>query len=309
MRKLYWSIFVSLVMFSCTNQTETTDTTENSDSTTTVEENQNGNQDEGEPKVQLNEDVINNIIQSIPSPLETTVLIKEVGSDYLRKDLSNPNNVDNYTTSYTQALNLGVYSMNLGYANIYGKNQDILKYLNSIKKLADQLNIGQFFDYNTLKKLTSSSENLDSLLQLSTSNFEKINYHLRQQKREYLSILILTGGWLEATNVTSLIYKESGNKVLKERLGEQKIVLERILLVLEIYKTKPKFSELIADLKELKRAYDSVEIIIERSDPIMKVEGDQIIIESQDKMVINITDEEIDTIINLLSSIRGKIVN
>ena len=309
MRKLYWSIFVSLVMFSCTNQTET-DTTENSDSsTTTVEENQNSNQDEGEPKVQLNEDVINNIIQSIPSPLETTVLIKEVGSEYLRKDLSNPDNVDNYTTSYAQALNLGVYSMNLGYANIYGKNQDILKYLNSIKKLADQLNIGQFFDYNTLKKLTSSSENLDSLLQLSTSNFEKINYHLRQQKREYLSILILTGGWLEATNVTSLIYKESGNKVLKERLGEQKIVLERILLVLEIYKTKPKFSELIADLKELKKAYDSVEIIIERSDPIMKVEGDQIIIESQDKMVINITDEEIDTIINLLGSIRGKIVN
>jgi hypothetical protein len=296
-------------MFSCTNQTET-DTTENSDSsTTTVEENQNSNQDEGEPKVQLNEDVINNIIQSIPSPLETTVLIKEVGSEYLRKDLSNPDNVDNYTTSYAQALNLGVYSMNLGYANIYGKNQDILKYLNSIKKLADQLNIGQFFDYNTLKKLTSSSENLDSLLQLSTSNFEKINYHLRQQKREYLSILILTGGWLEATNVTSLIYKESGNKVLKERLGEQKIVLERILLVLEIYKTKPKFSELIADLKELKKAYDSVEIIIERSDPIMKVEGDQIIIESQDKMVINITDEEIDTIINLLGSIRGKIVN
>ena len=124
-----------------------------------------------------------------------------------------------------------------------------------------------------------------------------------------MSILILTGGWLEATNVTSLIYKESGNKVLKERLGEQKIVLERILLVLEIYKTKPKFSELIADLKELKKAYDSVEIIIERSDPIMKVEGDQIIIESQDKMVINITDQEIDTIINLLRSIRGKIVN
>ena len=85
--------------------------------------------------------------------------------------------------------------------------------------------------------------------------------------------------------------------------------MERISLVLEIYKTKHKFSALIADLKELKKAYDSVEIIIERSDPIMKVEGDQIIIESQDKMVINITDEEINTIINLLGSIRGKIVD
>lgn len=308
MRKLYWSLFLLLALFSCTDSSKT-NKTNNGNDTTNIDSTQNGNQDEAEPRVKLNEDVINNIIQSIPSPLETTVLIKEVGSDYLRKDLSKPDNVDNYTTSYHQALNLGVYSMNLGYANIYSKNQDILKYLNSIKKLADQLNIGQFFDYNTLKKLTSSSENLDSLLQLSTSNFEKINYHLRQQKREYLSILILAGGWLEATHVTSLIYKESGNQVLKERIGEQKIVLERILLVLEVYKTKPKFSELIADLKELKNAYDAVEIIIERSDPIMKVEGDQIIIESQDKMTVNISDEDINTIINLIHSIRGKIVN
>lgn len=261
-----------------------------------------------EPVEKLGDQVISEIIKSIPNPLEVAFLIKEIGTDYQREDLNDPKAVDNYTTNYKKALNLGIYSTDLGYANIYGVNQDALNYLNSVKKLADGLSIGQFFDYNTIKRLTSNNENLDSLLQLTTSNFEKINFHLSKQRRDYLSILILTGGWLEATYITSLVYQDSGNAKLKEKIGEQKIVLERILLVLDVYQNKPNFNGLITDLKELQSVYDRVEIEEQQGKPVMKVVDDEIVIQSNRKTFVKASDEDISQIMNLIRSIRNKIV-
>lgn len=265
-------------------------------------------QDQAEAVEKLNDEVITNIIKSIPNPLEVAFLIKEIGTEYQRDDLNDPKAVDNYTTNYKKALNLGVYSTDLGYANIYGVNQDALNYLNSVKKLADGLSIGQFFDYNTIKRLTSNNENLDSLLQLTTSNFEKINFHLSKQRRDYLSILILTGGWIEANYITALVYQESGNAKLKEKIGEQKIVLERILLVLDVYQNKPYFKGLITDLNELKSVYDRVEIVEQQGKPVMKVIDDEIVIKSNRKTFVKVSDEDINQIMNLIRSIRNKIV-
>jgi len=249
--------------------------------------------------------VMNDIIQSIPSPLEVSILIKDLGTDY-HKD---PDLVDNYTNNYKKALNLGVYSTDLGYANIYEKNQDALNYLNSIKKLADGLNIGQFFDYTTIKKLTQSNKDLDSLLQLTTQNFEKINTELRKQKREYLSILILTGGWLEANYITSLVYKESNNADLREKIGEQKLVLNRILLVLNVYKNKPNFSSFIADLEELKKVYENVEIVEKDGISKFEVVNGEIVITDTKETVVNISESDVQSINSLVASIRNKIIS
>jgi hypothetical protein len=251
---------------------------------------------------------VNDIINSIPSPLELSTLIKSLGAEYKKENLNNHEFVDNYTNNYRQALNLGVYSTDLGFANIYGKNQDVLNYLNSVKKIAEQLKIEEFFDYNTIKKLATNTDNLDSLLQITTSNFEKINHHLHQQNREHLSILILTGGWIEASYLTSLVYSESKNERLREKLGEQKIVLTQILSVLEVYKSKPNFSVLLEDLKQLNKAYEKVTISEESAAPQMVVENGEIVIKQNSKSTVTITDQDVEEISTLLRSIRNKLV-
>jgi hypothetical protein len=258
---------------------------------------------------QGNDDIINDILQSIPSPLEISLLIKEVGSIYNKAELNDHNGVTKYTTNFDQALNLGVYGTDLGYANIYNKNQDALNYLNSVQKLADALTIGQFFDYSTLKKLAESADqNLDELLRTTTSNFEKINYHLRQQKREYLSILLLTGGWLEASYLTSLVHQKTKNPKLREKIGEQKLVLDRIMLVLDVYKTKPGFADLIKDLKELQNVYNRIEIETVYGQPTMTEKNGVLVVVDNTKSVVKMTDRDVDTITSLFRSIRNKIV-
>ncbi len=270
------------------------------------DENKGNTADSGGP--QLSGEIISDILQSIPAPLEISLLIKEIGSEYNVSNLSSPSYVSNYNTSFKQSLNLGVYGTDLGFANLYNKNQDVLDFLNSVKKLADDLNIGQFFDYNTIKRLAQTSNNIDSLLQLTQQNFEQINLHLQEQKRENLSILILTGGWVEALYLSTLVYEKSKNPKLKEKIGEQKVALEQILLVLDIYKTKPNFSPLIEDLKELAKIYARVKIVVSPGQSVMVEKDGELVIEQGSQTTVEIDDKDLESITSLLKSIRNKIV-
>ncbi len=297
MKKLYVVVFAFIFLIGC-------------DGDKPEERNSENDANAGSEAVAtpISGEIIIDILQSIPSPLEISLLIKEIGTEYNRADLSDHTFVTNYNTSFKQALNLGVYGTDLGYANLYGKNQDVIDYLNSVKKLADNLNIGQFFDYNTIKQLAQNSNDLDSLLQMTQQNFEKINTHLQDQRRENLSILILAGGWVEALYLSTLVYDKTQNDQLREKIGEQKVALEQILLVLDIYKTKPNFSSLIKDLKELAKIYARVKITITRGEPIMVEKDGELIIEQGSKSQVEIDDKDLESIASLLKSIRNKII-
>ncbi|MEH0154596.1 hypothetical protein V6R21_10690 [Limibacter armeniacum] len=251
---------------------------------------------------------VEEVLQSIPSPLEISVLIKEVGTVYNKADLNDPNSVSRYNTAFQKALNLGIYGTDLGYANIYGKNQDAISYLNSVKKLADGLGIGAFFEYNEIKQLAESSGKLDELIRKTTYNFEKINEHLRERKREDISILCLTGGWIEAVYLTTLVNQRVENDVLKEKIGDQKIVLEQLLLVLDIYKSKPGFGDLIRDLTYLQEIYDQIEVERIYGKPSMKEVDGVLVVVSGEKTIVKVTEADVQKITVLLKSIRDKIV-
>ncbi|MCU0449536.1 MAG: hypothetical protein MUC97_06760 [Bernardetiaceae bacterium] len=293
-------VFALLLLFGCSAQVANTDESRETTEVPTVVETS---------PVQLSDDIVAGIMQSIPSPIETSLLIKETGAAYSVSNLNDPTIVTTYNDSYRQALNLGVYSTDLGFANLYDKNQDVLNFLNSVKTLADKLNIGQFFDYKTIKELASSSGNVEKLLQLTQQNFERINSHLNDQKRENLSILILTGGWTEALYLTTLVHQKTKNKKLKEKIGEQKVALDQILLVLDFYKNKPNFPSLIADLKELQKVYNRVEIkTISTGKPVTKEVNGELVVEDATVSQINISDADVDLITSLTKSIRSKII-
>ncbi|UZR95385.1 hypothetical protein [Chondrinema litorale] len=303
MKKLYLLFFAISSFWACSSNSAPSNETENQMATASAIP-------EETSIVKVDDDIINDILQSIPSPLEISLLIKEVGSYYNKADLNDHNKVSSYSTNFDKALNLGIYGTDLGYSNIYNKNQDALNYLNSVQNLAEGLTIGQFFDYATLKSLAESADqNLDALLRTTTANFEKINYHLRQQKREHLSILLLTGGWVEALYLTTLVHQRTKNEVLREKIGEQKIVLDRILLVLEVYKTRNGFAELIVDLKKLQAIYDQIEIETVYEEPTMVEKDGVLVVVDNTKSIVNITDRDIDTITSLTKSIRNKIIN
>src|SRR5688500_16027417 len=148
------------------------------------------------------------------------------------------------------------------YININKKSQYGKKYMSKIKDLANELNIGQFFEMETIARLVSNSNNLDSLLLITTQNFNTINHYLQTQNRSHLSVLFLTGGWLEALHITCEVARTNpGNSQLQDTIGGQKIILENILHLLSFYKDSDRnMATLLTDFEALKKSFDTVTI-------------------------------------------------
>ncbi len=258
----------------------------------------------------VDEEVINSILNQIPSPIEISMLLKESGSKYNVSLLNPSDNLPKYNSNYKKALNLGIYGTDLGYTNIFGNNQDGIKYISSIKSLADELNIGQFFDIKTIGRLATNSKNLDSLLLITTMNFNQINHYLQSQSRDNLSVLLLTGGWLEAMQITcQTAAKNPQNKELKETIGEQKIVLEQIMLLFSFYTADENMASLMEDLNQLKVAYDKITINYTYKESTMEIVDGVAVIKDNSTTTIDITEENIDEIKSITNSIRTKIIS
>lgn len=259
----------------------------------------------------ISDEVISSILQQIPSPLEISVLLKQSGTKYDRELLNKPANISRYNSNFQKALNLGIYGTDLGYTNIYEQNQDGLAYMSSIKTMANGLNIGQFFDLETIKRLATNSSNLDSLLLITTKNFNEINQYLQEQDRSNLSVLFLTGGWIEAMHiVTEVASNDPANKELQEKVGEQKIILENIMLLLSFYSdVDQNMNRLYERLKPLQKEYNNVEIIKTYKESTFEIVDGVMLIKDNSSSEIKITEQNVENIKNKINSIREGIIS
>jgi hypothetical protein len=259
----------------------------------------------------ISEEVISGILQSIPQPLEISMLLKESGKKYNAGYLNSPDYTSRYNTNYKRALNLGIYGCDLGYTNIYEQNQDGVKYMAAIKEMADGLNIGRFFDIETIGRLATNSKNLDSLLLITTQNFNDINHYLQTQNRSNLSVLLLTGGWLEALHITGEVaVANPENKDLRETVGSQKIILSQIIQLLQFYKdTDQSMASLLTDMQELEKAFAKVNITYTYKESSFEIKDGVMVIKDNSTSTIEITDEDLAAIKAATAAIRNKIIS
>lgn len=253
--------------------------------------------------------VLNEIMQSIPSPLEVSSLVKESGAGFNINHLNEPDNSSKYISSHDRALNLGVFGADLAYCNIYGENTSGIPFLGAIKDLSEQLKIGNFFDNATLLKLMKNDDSMDSLLVITTSNFEKINHHLQENQQSQIGALMLTGGWIEGLHLLLEVHQSSPKNIIKERIGEQKIVLEQLLHILSYYKEDQNILSLSKHLNELNEVFKTVEIKrIEGAETETRIVNGVIQVYDSSSTNVIISDEQIKQIKDKLSPLRNKII-
>jgi len=77
---------------------------------------------------------INDKLFSVPSPIQIAILTKELGIEYNKNILNSSKKYFAYNTSFTQALNLGVYGADLAYVNIYENKNIFTKNLKLLQK-------------------------------------------------------------------------------------------------------------------------------------------------------------------------------
>ena len=243
---------------------------------------------------------------SIPSPMQTALLLQKSGIAYDKDILHSNSKVNTYSTDYARALNLGIYGADLGYVSLYNQNQDALKYLTALKQLADKLGISAAFDNNTMKRIESNISNKDSLMVLVGVVYRSSDSYLKNSQRNDISSLILTGGWLESMHFSLSAYAKKPNDDLKRRVAEQKQSLSSLVKILSKFETE-EIKGLTAQLEDLSKVYETVELKYNFVEPTTDTTKKVTYINSTTEVVIS--DDQIKQIITKVQDIRNKILN
>ncbi len=206
------------------------------------------------------EEVLNGMFKSIPSPYEISSLIKKTGVKFNSEIINAPDNYQKYNDDYKKALNLGIYSSDLGYINIYDTPDTIPPaYLKTILAMSSELKIDQLINFTAITGFAFSKD-LNGLLSETSSSFEKINRHFIENDRPELSALLLTGGWLETLYLTCQVARDKPNKLLDNKIAEQKIILEQLLPILSQYSEGKEMAKLVEKMSNLQELFKKIKI-------------------------------------------------
>jgi hypothetical protein len=258
--------------------------------------------------VDIPEEAVINITDNISSPVEIAAMIKSMGVPFSKGFLAPTEYTANYITSYSQAFALGVFSADLGYLNMYNKTGSVIDYLSTIKNLANAINVGQFFDFTTLKRLATNNSNIDSLKFISVHSFNQMDYSLRSRKRGNLSALIVAGAWIEGIFITVQVAKDQPDPKLMEKIGEQKIILTDLMLLLSSYAKDPIFKNYVNEFKSIKSKFDDVNITYVSGEPQYIEENGMLTIKQTEKSIVNITDTQLKNITETIEGVRNRLI-
>lgn len=257
----------------------------------------------------LSAEAIEEISKNITSPVEIANLLQVLAVPYSSDYLASSIDANKQQTAFDKALTLGILGADLGYLNMYEKTGSSIDILSSIRKLAEGIRVGQFFDFETIKRLSLNKSNLDSLLLLSIDSYTKIDKYLRDNDRGHLSSLMIIGVWLEGQYLATQVVKEYPDPILRDRIGEQKIILNDLIMLANPYCNRDtEFGSLCKNLQLIKEKYRNVRITYTLGEPVsVEVEGG-LKVEQTETSIVEMTDQQLAEIIEITKVIRNKLI-
>lgn len=227
----------------------------------------NFNEMDPETKEKLKE-----IIYTMPSPMEVSMMLKDVGAIYMHDVLNPVENSPNYADSrHNTALNVGIYGTDLGYSCVYINVQDAFSYLRTTRALAEDLGILGAFEMRMITRFQENLENRDSMMMIVGESFQLTDKYLKDNQQDNIAALIIAGSWIEGLYLNTKIIEEYPKDVpeelrlqvlgpLTQNVAEQKPALDNLLSLLRDYTDDEHINMLHQELAKLRLSYQKVEI-------------------------------------------------
>ncbi|MBU8893758.1 MAG: hypothetical protein KOO66_13340 [Bacteroidales bacterium] len=222
---------------------------------------------------QLIKDVksVKEIFYSLPSPLETAMILKQAGAKYNEELLNPTDNTSGYVTNKSMALNLGIYTTDLSYASLFDQTQATINYMNASKKMAEGLGILNAIDENVIERLEANINNRDVIMDIISETIMNSSSFFEENDRQAMSTIVLVGGWVEGLYIaTNLVEDEVdfNNNELIKRIIDQKLTLSTVQSLLDENSDNEDVQMIMVNVNELKTIFDKIEITSSKIEPI-----------------------------------------
>jgi hypothetical protein len=253
---------------------------------------------------------INNRLFNVPSPLQLAGILKNTNTPFNKELLSDVSLRQNYTTSFKQALNTGVYGADLGYINVYEQLPDAAAYFGAIRALTSELGILNSFSERTMQRIERNNGDKDSLLYIASLIYRESDYYLMNSDRNEISALIIAGGWVESLYLIVNAGKDGAlTPSLKELIGEQKHPLNNLIELLRPYYGKlgnVGYDTFLENLSDLAGIFDEINVKYIFSNAQTDVNKKLTVIDSKTETVLE--DSQLKIIRDKVTKLRNEII-
>lgn len=249
-----------------------------------------------------------NIFFNIPSPMETAALLKKAGAEYNGKILNDVKNVNRYTSSSAQALNLGIYGADLSYTSVFNQTQESMLYTACAQNLAKRLNVSHAFDQTTVDRMEKNRNNRDSLLSIISETYWDVDAYLKDNERENLSGLMIAGGWIEGLFIATQVTLTNDSPELRQRIAEQKLSLGDLVGLMNTY---PGDETSIAGVKTDLEALNALfaEVTVSAGDAGSITQEDGVTVVGGEAANASLTDAQLVAIRDKAAQVRNTYIN
>lgn len=242
-KKFLFLIIALILVYSCNNSEKNINTSNNN-----------------QKKELLAYDKAKEVLYSLPSPVETAMIIENANTKFDDDYLLPIDYINYYETSYSKATILGVYSADLSYISMFEQQQLAVKYLSNCKKLAESLGVMEVINDSIIDDLSKSIKRKEEVLEIISNEYMKINSYLEDNNRQQLAALLVFGGWVEGIYISTRLVNNdiSKNPDLVQTIYDQKLSLEDLINLMKIFEDNPTFKTYTNYLMELNEIFKSI---------------------------------------------------
>lgn len=196
-----------------------------------------------------------NVFNTVPDRDLVMKLISENRLEYDPDFLNNPQAVNNYVLEAVKAVNLGIYGSDLSIASSFDQTQESMIFLKCVNILAMQLGVNSAFDQKLFERIDANESNKDSVIEIVTGAFKRVDEILKVNNRPATAAVILSGCWIEGLYVSCQIAQKSGaQSVIKTIIGQRES-LNNLIVMLEGVTLEESSINMLADLRQLHKAF------------------------------------------------------
>jgi hypothetical protein len=120
---------------------------------------------------------------------------------------------------------------------------------------------------------------------------------------------MIIGVWIEGQYLATQVVSRFPDKMLSDRIGEQKIILNDLLLLISPYCNRDsEFTNLCKDLQDIKDKYREIRITYTQGDPVSVEKDGGLVITQTETSVVEMSKEQLEGIIEITKNIRNRLI-
>lgn len=201
-------------------------------------------------------------IANIPSPVGMVNDISGWGVNYNNSLFNDVKKASTYTNEFIKAVTLGVYNIDMSYAMVNNKGEDVLRMMKTVMQQSDALGLKGAVDQMVGKRAETNISNKDSLIKILDEIFVKSDSYLRTNERVYTASTVFAGTWIEglylACKLGEGVTDEAAKAKVYKTIWDQRFYLNNLITLMEDYKDKKEAADLNNALKEIHKEINDV---------------------------------------------------